>query len=206
MKSPFQFCALLVLSVLFAAVLIVVPAPMVKVPAPSAVALLRFKVPALKAIAPVPELLPDSVKAPPLVLFTAFVNVVSPLTTSDPVASMSQVCAAPTLSGAEIVTAPPPDRMRMPFVDDAGLRVSAPPVPAPIATAVTPVGVLLNCRLSTVNAALRLVRIVLSTIGAPAALKITASAAVGMLSASVSPPPSVVQLAVPLPSVFHDKS
>ena len=79
------------MSVLFAAVLIVVPAPMVKVPVPSAVALLRFSVPALSVIAPAPLLLPDSVKAPVLVLFTLPVNVVSPLITKDPVGSTSQV-------------------------------------------------------------------------------------------------------------------
>ena len=64
-KSPFQFCGLLLDSVSEPPlVLLIVPPEIVKVPVPSAVALLMFNVPALNVVPPVNVFAPESVRAP----------------------------------------------------------------------------------------------------------------------------------------------
>ena len=112
----------------------------------------------------------------------------------------------PTVNGAEMVALPPPLNTRIPPDRLTGETVRDPPVPAVSVTAVIPVGTFENCRLSIVNAESRVVATALSTTGASAVLKITVSAATGLLNASTNPAASVVQFAEPLPSVFQDKS
>ena len=205
-KSPFQFWTLFgVRAIAPLGTLMVVPAPMVNTPLPRAVVLLMFKLPLERVNAPDPEFVPERVTTPVLVLLTEKLKAVSPLIVSEPVGSTSHVWAAPMVSGAEIVALPPLASTRIPPEVLRGVSVSAPPVPAVIVTSVMPEGTLENWRLSITNAASRVVVMVLVTVGAPAALKITVSAEPGMLAASNEPPGLVVQFAVALPSVFQDK-
>ena len=83
-KLPFQFWALLpALTMAAAPVSTVVPAPMLNVPAPSALTLAMTSVPAAKTRPPEPVLLPLSVSTPAPVLLMRWLMATAPLTVRD---------------------------------------------------------------------------------------------------------------------------
>ena len=141
---------LLALTIAPAEALMVVPAPMVKVPVPSAVVLLMASVPPARVSPPAPEFVgPLRVSAPAPLLVTALVKVTLPEIASDevPVPLTVHVCGAPTMTGAPMVTAPPPEATKMPLVAVTGASVSllaTPPTPESMETVASPAGWLLN--------------------------------------------------------------
>ena len=79
----------------------------------------------------------------------------APLTVSDeplaPPPTTSQVWIAPVAMGAPMVIAPTLAGTEMPLLAEAGVRVRVPELPWLTATAVTPVGLVVNFRLSAVK-------------------------------------------------------
>ena len=79
----------------------------------------------------------------------------APVTVSEeplvPPPMTSQVCVAPVAIGAPMVMAPASAGTEMPLLAEAGVRVRVPELPWLTATAVTPVGLVVNFRLSAVK-------------------------------------------------------
>ena len=182
----------------------VTPLEILKVPAPRAVALARFKEPAVRLRPPRPVLGPLRVNEPAPALVTGPAKLTAPERVSEeaPTPVTVHVWAPVATTGVEILTAPPLSWTRMPFVELPGAMVSVPPVPGRILKAKTPAGTAVKVRLSAdwLPSSVRLKAEPVTLF----ALKKIESVACGSAPRSVVPEISVAQLVAPPTLADHE--
>ena len=175
----------------------VTPLETLKTPVPSAEALPKLSVPAVRLMPPLPVLAPESVSAPAPALVIGPAKLTEPERVSEeaPTPVTVHVWAPVATTGAEILTAPPLSWTRMPFVELPGAMVSVPPVPGRILKAKTPAGTAVKVRLSAdwLPSSVRLKAEPVTLF----ALKKIESVACGRAPRSVVPEISVAQLVAP---------
>ena len=130
----------------------VTPLETLKTPVPSAEALPKLSVPAVRLMPPLPLLAPESVSAPAPALVIGPAKLTEPESVSAeaPTPVTVQVWAPVATTGAERVTKPALSPTRMPLVELPGAMVRVPEEPWLITKEATPEGTLVKVRLSTV--------------------------------------------------------